>query len=271
MNQIDILVTFDKNYILPFKVMLCSYMMNNPADNTTFHLLYSSIPQEDLRDLQGYCCRYGAGFNAIQVDKSLFQDAPANKRYPAEMYYRLLSPLILPQSLDKILYLDPDILIINPIAPLWDINLGENVFAAASHTGITEFANDLNRIRLKTNHNYFNSGVMMIDLEKARQLIKADEVFQCVNDYQNELAFPDQDIFNILYGKHTLAVDDVIWNFDARNYSNYLLRSTGKHNLNWIMQNTVILHFCGSRKPWEPSYAYRFGILYKHYMNIAAR
>lgn len=83
------------------------------------------------------------------------------------MYYRLLSPLILPKELDRVLYLDPDILIINSLRPLWELNLDMKVFAAASHTGLTEIANDINHVRLNTEHEYFNSGVMLIDLNAA--------------------------------------------------------------------------------------------------------
>ena len=35
--------------------------------------------------------------------------------------------------------------------------------------------------------------------------------------------------------------------------------------------NTAILHFCGKRKPWNKAYVGRFGVLYKHYMQLAAR
>lgn len=44
-----------------------------------------------------------------------------------------------------------------------------------------------------------------------------------------------------------------IWNYDARNYDNYFIRSKGK------------------AKPWNPFYRYRFGVLYKHYMQLTKR
>ena len=273
MDNIKILITIDKNYIFPFKVMLRSFFINNPGeDGLTIYLLHSSIPQADLDELREYCLSLGATLIPIQFNKELFENAPASERYPQEMYYRLLAPHVLPQELDKILYLDPDILIINPLRPLWEVNLRGNVFAAAAHTSITEATNFVNRVRLGTDHDYFNSGVIMIDLVKARRLVKIDEVFHHVEEFKDELILPDQDVFNVLYGKNTLAIDDVLWNYDARNYFNYLVRSTGKHNMNWVMQNTAILHFCGKNKPWNPSYDdLFFGVLYKHYMNITTR
>lgn len=82
---------------------------------------------------------------------------------------------------------------------------------------------------------------------------------------------PDQDLLNARYGDRVLPIDDVLWNYDARNYNNYLLRSSGVCDVRWVMQNTAILHFCGSAKPWKPRYHYRFGLLYRHYMQLTQR
>lgn len=60
------------------------------------------------------------------------------------MYYRLLASHILPASLKRVLYLDPDILVINPLRPLWDLDLQGNVFAAASHIGVVDVMNGIN-------------------------------------------------------------------------------------------------------------------------------
>lgn len=51
-----------------------------------------------------------------------------------------------------------------------------------------------------------------------------------------------------------------MWNYDARNYNNYLLRSAGVCDIDWVMKNTSILPFCGRSKPWQKGYIRRFGI-----------
>lgn len=68
-----------------------------------------------------------------------------------------------------------------------------------------------------------------------------------------------------------MQVDDAIWNYDARDYSGYLLKSSGVYDMDWIVKNTAILHFCGKRKPWKTSASKRFEALYKHYMQLADR
>lgn len=270
-DRINLLVTFDKNYIKPFQTMLMSLLTNNPRETVHVWLLHSAIPQDELQALEEYCSLRCVPLTPLQVDRAIFQNAPISKRYPQEMYYRLLAPRLLPESLEKVLYLDPDILVINPLRPLWDLELKGCAFAAASHTGITEIMNDINRVRLGTEHDYYNTGVVLMDLEKARELVKTDAIFKCVSEHESDLLLPDQDVFNFLYGQQTMQVDDAIWNYDARYYSNYLIRSGGIINLEWVMQKTAVLHFCGKRKPWAASYSHRFGALYKHYMQAAAR
>ena len=268
----NLLLTLDENYLLPCKVMLDSFFASNPNETGVMvYLLHNAIPSDQLNELADFCSRFGAELKPIAVDTPLFENAPTSKRYPKEMYYRLLSPLILPQELERVLYLDPNMLIINPLRPLWESNLYGKTFAAASHTGLTEMANGINQMRLETEHEYFNSGVMLIDLNNARKLVNAEDVFACVKENERDLILPDQDVFNILYGKQTIPIDDVIWNYDVRNYAKYLIRSTGKHDLNWVMQNTAVLHFCGKSKPWHEDYKNPFGMLYLHYRNLTMR
>lgn len=60
-----------------------------------------------------------------------------------------------------------------------------------------------------------------------------------------------------------LGVDDSLWNYDARRFDRYLLLSQGERDMDWVMDHTAILHFCGKRKPWNHSYQGRFSALYQ--------
>ena len=122
--------------------------------------------------------------------RQLFDGAPVTAQYPREMYYRLLAGQMLPESLSRVLYLDPDILVINPLRELWETDMQGNMFAAAAHTGKTELANNVNRIRLGTDHDYYNSGVLLIDLERCRSEVSPDELFAFVREHRCELVMP---------------------------------------------------------------------------------
>lgn len=268
--QIPLLTTLDQNYIPQLQVLLASLAINNPEDRFDLHLIHSGIPAPALAAVQRQCDGYGFDFHPVLVEAGLFGDAPVTRQYPREMYYRLLAGRMLP-SLDRVLYLDPDTLVVNPLRPLWQTDLQGNLFAAAAHTGKTELANSVNQLRLRTESDYYNSGVLLIDLEQARRSIDPQQLFQYVARHRMELLLPDQDILNALYSAQILPLEDVLWNYDARNYSNYLLRSGGVCDLAWVMEHTAILHFCGKAKPWKPHYPYRFGVLYRHYMQLARR
>lgn len=267
----ELLVTVDKNYIPPLQVMLTSLYMNNPGEDVELYLLHSKLQEKELEPLEKQCGRLGYKFFPVKIEDSWFSQAPVTKQYPREMYYRLLAPCFLPQKLHRILYLDPDILVINSLRPLWETDMKGRLFAAAAHTGKTNLANNINQVRLGTTNKYFNSGVLLINLDQGRKEILPEEIFQYAGEHAKELLLPDQDILNAVFGSRTLELDDYLWNYDARNYSTYLLRSGGVCDMDWVMGNTGILHFCGKTKPWQAGYIHRFGILYKHYMQINRR
>ena len=267
----ELLVTVDKNYIPPLQVMLTSLHMNNPGEDVELYLLHSKLQEKELEPLEKQCGRLGYKFFPVKIEDSWFSQAPVTKQYPREMYYRLLAPCFLPQKLHRILYLDPDILVINSLKPLWETDMKGRLFAAAAHTGKTNLANNINQVRLGTTHKYFNSGVLLINLDQGRKEILPEEIFRYAGEHAKELLLPDQDILNAVFGSRTLELDDYLWNYDARNYSTYLLRSGGVCDMDWVMRNTGILHFCGKTKPWQAGYMHRFGILYKHYMQINRR
>ena len=252
MEQIDLLTTLNEGYLPQLQVMLTSLAMNNPKETFALTLLHSGISEKKLQGVAKQCEAYGYSFFPTKVEDALFGKAPVTKQYPKEMYYRLLAPHLLPKHIKRVLYLDPDTLIINPIRPLWETDLQGNLFAAAAHTGKTELANS-------------------VDLERGQKEISPEQIFRYVEQHSKALILPDQDILNALYGEKTLPLEDAIWNYDARNYSSYLLRSGGVYDMQWVMQHTAILHFCGREKPWKPGYIHRFGILYQHYMQLARR
>lgn len=271
MDRISLLATLDHRYLPQLQILLTSLQVNNPGETFSLYLLHSGIPAEALIGVRQQCDAYGYSFYPICVDEHLFKNAPVSRQYPKEMYYRLLAPQLLPPEMDRVLYLDPDILVINPLRPLWETELNGNLFAAAAHTGKTELANSVNKLRLGTEQDYYNSGVLLMDLDLGRQEIRPQVLFDYVAQHRKELVLPDQDVLNALYSKQIFPLEDVQWNYDARNYSNYLLRSGGVCDIRWVMEHTAILHFCGKEKPWKPKYFWRFGILYQHYAQMTRR
>lgn len=270
-DAISILVSLDQAYLPQLQVLLTSIFCNNPGERFNVYLLHSGISDQDLAPVAEQCRRMQDSFCPIRVQEDLFAGAPTTRQYPREMYYRLLAGQLLPGEVKRVIYLDPDILVLNPLRPLWELELGGNLFAAAAHTGKTELANNVNRLRLGTRHDYYNSGVLLMDLETCRARVVPEILFRYVREHGKEMLLPDQDLLNVLYGEEILPLQDVVWNYDARNYNTYRMASSGLCDTDWVMRHTAVLHFCGKAKPWKPGYLYRFGVLYLHYAQITRR
>jgi lipopolysaccharide biosynthesis glycosyltransferase len=125
----------------------------------------------------------------IYVDPQLFADAPVFCHYTSEMYYRLAAHQFLPQELARILYLDPDIVAINPIDDFYNMDFEGNMFIAAEHTHSTKVANLFNKLRLKTpnakgyfNTGVFNTGVMLMNLQLMRKEVRLEDIYQFIRD-----------------------------------------------------------------------------------------
>lgn len=267
-SDLSILVTLNEHYLPQLEVMLTSLRASNPGENVSVWLIHRSLTREHLTRLERRCGLLGFSLFPVTADARLFADAPLTRQYPQEMYYRLLAAQLLPEEMHRVIYLDPDILVINPLRPLWELDLAGNLFAAAAHTGKTELANSVNQVRLGTDHDYFNSGVLLMDLDAGRRWINPEALFDFTRRHARELLFPDQDLLNMLYGSLVLPLDDAVWNYDARNFNNYYLRSGGDCDMDWVFAHTAVLHFCGKAKPWKPGYRRRFGPLYRHYMRL---
>ncbi len=76
-----------------------------------------------------------------------------------------------------------------------------------------------------------------------------------------------------VYLLHRALEDDSLAGLasDVRHFAMHHLRSAGEIDLDWVMEHTSILHFCGKEKPWHERYRYRFGVPYKHYQHLTRR
>lgn len=268
----NILVTLDRNYLLPLRVMLGSLYLNNPGEVFDIYLVGDGLTAEDWAGLERLCARRGA-LHPVTVPEDLFAAAPVVRYYSRAMYYRLLAAQLLPAELDRALYLDPDILVINSLRPLYDTDLEGKLMAASVHRGLTDISSRVNRLRLDTPEaeGYFNSGVLVMDLDAMRRRMDPAEIFAYARDHADVLILPDQDILNGLYGSELYPVEESLWNYDARRFDRYQISSQGEMDMDWVMDHTAVLHFCGKRKPWHKSARGRFSALYKHYQRLLER
>jgi UDP-glucose:(galactosyl)LPS alpha-1,2-glucosyltransferase len=262
----NLLFAIDDTFVEQLKTTLYSIWLHSSAKRFDVFVLQ----EEELiqtAELRQFCQGLEMGYHPVIIGTgSIFKQAPVSDRYPESIYYRLLAQNYLPKDLDKVLYLDADILCINDLQPLYDLMLEDYLYAAASHSKLTEVTTVINKVRLKNyeSEGYFNSGVLLMNLAQLRQEVKEKEIAAFIQKNQLNLFLPDQDILNGLYGDRILAIPDQLYNYDVRKNRTYETISLGQWDLDWVINYTVLLHFCGKDKPWKKGYKSRYGSLYKY-------
>ena len=267
----NLLFSINDRFTKPFLTTLYSIYVNTPQTDFDIYILQKeALKDNDL--IHQYCQSLNMTYHPVIVGENIFEEAPASDRWPESIYYRLLAHNFLPETLDKILYLDADILCINNLSSLYMQDIEDYLYAASSHTRL-EFTDTINRLRLGNHElaSYYNSGVLLMNLDLIRQEVRSEAIFQFIQDNHNYLLLPDQDILNALYGDKVFPLADEIYNFDSRLPILYELLSQNEYNLDWVVNNTVILHFCGKDKPWQEGRSTKFSFLYKHYQSLSTR
>ncbi len=262
---VNLLFSIDDGYLDQFKVTLYSLVQNTSQKGLHIYVLQPQLLTK-TDELTFFCHKLGVSYHPIVVDDTLFANAPTTDRYPKAIYYRLLAHEMLPDHLDKILYLDADILCLNDFMPLYQLDMAENLYAASSHIEDNEVMDFINKRRLQNVEasSYFNSGILLMNLKAIRQSVRAQDIFDYIDKHRAMLFLPDQDVLNGLYGHQTLLIPEQIYNYDARYSLLYLMRSNREWDLDWVINHTVFLHFCGREKPWKKDYRGRFSGLYKY-------
>lgn len=207
-------------------------------------------------------------FHFLPVPEELFADFPETARYPRQIYYRLAAPLLLPRELDRILYLDVDVVVINSLRPFYEVDFESSYFVGCTHT--REFLTKLNQARLQSDKAvaYINTGVLLMNLNVLRQVIRLEEISAYVREHEKALILPDQDILTALYGDKIKLADSLRYNLSDRVLNFYNgSHPKEKRDVNWVRRNTAIIHYCGRNKPWNESYTGTLGVFYRELMD----
>lgn len=257
-----ILVTLDRNYLKVLSVMLYSLSQSDPEGVYTVYVVNNTLTEEDFASLSALLPR--TELVNVQVPEDLLQNAPVSDRYPTEMYYRLFAARYLPQQLERILYLDPDLVVLHSLRSLYQIDFDSKLFAAASHIESRTFR-ELNRRRLHLSEHakYLNSGVMMMNLALLRKE-SPQTIIDYIQSHKATLLLPDQDVLNALYADRTVPLDPLVYNLGEKylRLKNLHLPPAEKLTLDWVRSNTAIVHYYGRNKPWKEHYRGSLGIFY---------
>jgi lipopolysaccharide biosynthesis glycosyltransferase len=138
-----------------------------------------------------------------------------------------------------------------------------NYFIACTHT--RKLLTNLNKARLgvKNDVPYINTGVMLLNLGELRNNVSLDSMQRFAHRKRLSLMLPDQDIITALYGTKIKLADTMRFNLSDRILGFYNADIKNKRrNINWVRQNTAIIHYCGKNKPWKNNYTGKLGVFY---------
>lgn len=256
----NLLFSMDRNYIPVFRNCFRSILKNGGADHYDVYILHSDLEDSHMEQIRAI--DPDTSFHFVEVDPAMFEGFPVSNRYPLQIYYRLAAPLLLP-DLDRILYLDGDTIIINSLNELYNMDFEGNCLIGCSHTGMV--MNTVNQVRLgmDTQVPYINSGVMLYNLPELRKVLSMPNIREYANVHDMMLILPDQDILTALYGSRVKIADWRKYNLGEKSViKNNLDPTKDSIDLDWIRENTSIIHYFGKNKPWKDNYNGSLGIFY---------
>lgn len=266
METLNLLFVIDDGYVDQMKVTLFSVKQQLGERAVAVYLMQKQeLKRHD--ELAVFCQQLGYSYHPVIVGDEVFKDAPTTDRYPDTIYYRLLAQEFLPEQLDRILYLDADIVCLNDFSDFYQMPMGDALYAAASHNADGDILDFVNKLRLQNfemESSYFNTGVLLMNLTAIRQTVMRQAILDYIAKNRALLILPDQDVLNGLYADRVIAIPDEIYNYDARYSLLYQARRSNQWDLDWVINNTVFLHFAGRDKPWKPNYTSRYAGLYKY-------
>ncbi|MGN0521825.1 MAG: glycosyltransferase family 8 protein, partial [Eubacterium sp.] len=203
----------------------------------------------------------------IRVDDKYFEDAPNLKRLSKETYYRLFAPLYLPKSVDRVLYLDPDTIVINPLINFYSMDFGGNLILGAKH--FDGFVDRWNKGRLFINNkspHYINAGIMLMNISEMRKVFSPDRLFALIRKYKRILFLGDQDALNIYYEGRIETISEYYINLDERCFSRLIkLKGSEERAFEFVKKATMIIHYDGKQKPWFEGYNGRLKYFYDEF------
>lgn len=269
----NLLFVIDDAYVEQFKVVLFSIAQQMPQQDFQVYVMQKILLEKNA-EIGHFVEKLGMVYHPIVVGEEAFAHAPTTDRYPDTIYYRLLAHEFLPAEVDKILYLDADLICLNDFRDLYEMEMGNQLYAAASHNEDGRLLDYVNKLRLNNfemDSSYFNTGILLMNLEAIRHHVKRQAILDFIDKNRNWLILPDQDVLNGLYADKVIAIPDEIYNYDARYSLIYHAKSQGKWDLNWVIDHTVFLHFAGRDKPWKSNYRGRYSGLYKFIASLTRK
>ena len=255
-ETINIAFISDNNYFLCTSIAVFSLKTHRALGREyNIYIIYDGMNNRNIVELESMS---DPGFNVLCVNArkkvgAVHFGSKKNARHVSSTAtYKFYLDRILP-DVNKLLYLDGDLLIRDGLEELFDINIDGKYAAVCQDIGGETFPSNYKE-RLHINHKYyFNTGVMLLNL----QLIRKEGLDEKLVDYRKHGIndFMDQDTFNVVFSDNIVCFD-IVYNMATSCWANKTIeeinayyRKDFKSKADCYTQ-AKILHLTTPEKPW---------------------
>lgn len=256
-DKIDILFAATDSYVPYLTVALVSIFENNKENDFLVHIICSDLTCDNKEILKHLSDHYGQELHLIQPDLEMFQVIVNMKdkmpsKYHLSTFYRLFVTEWLPEDINRIIYLDCDLIVTGNLRSLWKEDMDENTALCATHDFVR--IDDYHRLQINPiEHIYFNAGVLLINLTYWR----SHSVGKCCVDYictyPERILMADQEALNAtLAGKVKYIhpkYNTMTFYFAKEKYLGTCVWYGDMEAIIEAVKSPVVVHFAGE-KPW---------------------
>lgn len=246
----NLLMALNSKYCFPSLVTIHSLMKHNPVP-VTVYVLYSALTEEEKAELNRVVTRNGQGtLVLLPVDEHAFEGLKLMSWISKETFYRLLAQKLLPETVDRFLWLDSDVLVLQNLQEFYDQDMEGQLLVATSTVAEGAIHKHYLQLTLPADTRYFNAGVLLYDLKAQRERLDANIYEEYIKHFSKQLKLADQDVLNAVFYRLVKYADQKTYN----GYVRQLNDLTAKERRERLSQ-TAILHYNGNSKPWEETYS----------------
>ena len=203
-ENINICLAFDNNYAKYAGVVIASVLANAAeTDCLHFYLLDGGVSTENREKILKLKELRDCEIDFIEIDESLFEDYKKVKTHAyitLATYYRLKITSLLP-DVDRIIYMDCDVVVNNSLKELFESNLEESSFAGV---------NDLNLRMVRKNPGYVNAGMLVMDLKNIRKYGIEEKFLEYTKTNVDKISCGDQEIINEVCKGDIVLLDEIL-------------------------------------------------------------
>ncbi|GEM_PF-631479 len=254
---------------LPHAAVAIRSLLDTQTSNLTIHLLHSRPYSETaLQKLERLMRNTSAKWQRHEVGLEHLQGLPglgSGENESVDMWLRCLLPELLPEQ-DRVLYLDCDTVVCEPLDNLYALEMGDHELAAVSSPFSEKLRHIPQTLGLPHAQAYFNSGILLLNLEKLRKSGHMQDVMAYGRQYPERMRWQDQDALNVILWKNRLALHpryNVMTSLGRREDACHAHPESERQS---AMRVPAIVHYEGGAKPWQAGCPHPFRNLYFLYL-----